>query len=61
MMAKITCSRCKETQEYDDDGVTFDCMPDGVMVDDPHDPFTALWVCSDCMVDKDGNTLQEFD
>ena len=53
-MANITCRDCKETIEYDDDGVTFDCMPDGVMVD-------GGWVCSDCMVDAEGNTLPEFD
>ena len=53
-MASITCQACNETMDYDDDGVTFDCMPDGVMVGD------GKWVCGDCMVDDNGETLPEF-
>ncbi len=53
--ASITCSVCKETIEYDDDGITVDCMPDGVFPGGGE-----AWVCSDCMVDDDGNTLPEY-
>ena len=55
-MPELTCTRCKETIEYEDDGVSTDCMPDGVFLEDGSE-----WVCSDCMVDDDGNTLPEFD
>lgn len=54
-MAKVTCSKCGEEQEYDDDGETFACMPDGIL------PGDGTWVCADCMVDKGGNTLPEYD
>ena len=55
LTATITCDRCKEEYEYLDDGQTLDCMPDGVLVNGGPE-----WVCSDCMVDEDGNTLPEF-
>jgi len=51
--ATVTCCKCGETQEYEDDGETFDCMPDGIITPDG-------WVCSDCLVDEDGDTLLEY-
>ena len=53
-MASITCEVCKDTVEYEDDGKTFDCMPDGVMVGN------GKWVCGDCMVDENGETKSEY-
>ena len=51
--AEITCCKCGQTYSYDDDGKTFACMPDGIMV-------SREWVCSDCMVDEEGETLPEY-
>jgi hypothetical protein len=53
-MASINCEVCKDTVEYKDDGITFDCMPDGVMVD------SKKWVCGDCIVDENGETKPEY-
>ncbi len=55
-IASITCSRCNYSEEYEDDGVSLDCMPDGILVNGGPE-----WVCDECMVDSDGNTLPEFD
>ncbi|KKN83824.1 hypothetical protein LCGC14_0294770 [marine sediment metagenome] len=57
----IICSRCQTVAEYDDDGKSLDCLPDGVFVDDSGSPFDGLWVCSECMVGNNGDTLPEFD
>ena len=56
--ATIQCDRCEEWVEYQDDGATVDCMPDGVLVLAADG--SPGWVCSECMVDDDGNTLPEF-
>ena len=40
-MSKIKCNKCGEVEEFEDDGVSVDCMPDGCMVADE-------WFCSDC-------------
>ena len=55
MLRTITCANCGESFEYEDDGLTVDCMPDGVLVNGGPE-----WVCSDCMVDASGETLPEY-
>ena len=50
MKTTITCDECGESYEYDDDGKTFDCMPDGEMIN-------GKWYCSNCLYDEDGNYL----
>lgn len=40
-LTTIKCDECGEEEEYLDDGVTVDCMPDGVLID-------GKWYCSEC-------------
>ena len=54
-METITCELCSDVGEYVDDGKTLSCMPDGVLIDSG-----TGWVCSDCMVDDNGETLPQF-
>lgn len=52
--ATIIChGTCKETFTYTDDGVSVDCMPDGCLLD-------GKWYCDECIRDKNGNLLLEF-
>ena len=37
----LTCADCKLSYEYEEDGKTFACMPDGEVCD-------QRWFCSDC-------------
>ncbi|KKK90835.1 hypothetical protein LCGC14_2719010 [marine sediment metagenome] len=46
-LAKVTCCRCGETFEYEDDGVTMGCMPDGAFLHFQENE----WACSDCLED----------
>ncbi|KKL78000.1 hypothetical protein LCGC14_2029240 [marine sediment metagenome] len=38
----IECHHCHEVIEFDDDGVTAQCMPDGCIGED------GRWYCDDC-------------
>ena len=38
----IKCCDCGEEEEFWDDGVTVDCMPDGYILPN------GEWVCADC-------------
>jgi len=40
--ATITCDFCKESYDFDDDGYTADCMPDGYILP------THEWICDAC-------------
>ena len=49
-MAKLTtikCDKCGYEEEYMDDGITVDCMPDGELIGD------GKWLCSDCCYTDD--------
>ena len=44
MTNHIECSHCHEIYEYEDDGETYNCMPNGVF------PYGGLdWLCDECM------------
>ena len=59
MLNSVTCSVCGEDVDFEDDvkdGVgSAECMPDGVILP------SGAWVCSDCMVDDEGNVKPEYD
>ena len=38
----IKCADCGEEEEFMDDGITLDCMPDGCLVEN------GEWVCQGC-------------
>ena len=40
-LSTLICDNCNQSFEYDDDGKTFACMPDGEVVG-------SCWYCSDC-------------
>ena len=40
-LSTLICDNCNQSFEYEDDGKTFDCMPDGKVVG-------SRWYCSDC-------------
>lgn len=41
-LTTIKCDDCGEEEEYIDDGVTVDCMPDGCLIGD------GKWICQEC-------------
>ena len=40
-LSTLICDNCNQSFEYEDDGETFACMPDGEVVG-------SCWYCSDC-------------
>ena len=42
----LTCDDCNGSFEYEDDGKTFACMPDGEVVG-------SCWYCSDCCAKRE--------
>ena len=40
-LSTLVCDNCNQSFEYEDDGETFACMPDGEVVG-------SYWYCSDC-------------
>lgn len=52
--ATIHCDYCYESYEFDDDGITADCMPDGYILP------TGEWMCDDCgSCPECGRTLEK--
>ena len=50
-----TCDYCKYSFEYEDDGKTFACLPDGIVVD-------GGWYCTDCIYCENcGESLEDQD
>ena len=40
-LSTLVCDNCNQSFEYEDDGETFACMPDGEVVG-------SYWYCRDC-------------
>lgn len=46
MLTTIVCDYCGTSFEYEDDGVSLDCLPDGAL----HE---GSWYCSDCIAEEE--------
>ena len=45
-LSTLICDKCNQSFEYEDDGETFACMPDGEVVG-------SCWYCSNCCGDDE--------
>ena len=46
MEKTIKCKDCGYEEEFEDNGVNVDCMPDGCLVED------SEWICQDCCIKR---------